>query len=145
MRMVSQSLSLSLLYSLFSEAKRSHILTNVASIGKLVDTIGQNSGWLQRAVTQQCLTVLPGGWGDIPDAGSQLALSPLVGGVPGTVAGAPALLAVVVSSCTPTSLPGASGGGAGTVQAHGADLLLLDAVQHRQLTLLLTAGGVEDE
>lgn len=143
MRIVSQSLSLSILCSLFSEAKCSHIWTNRVSISQLADTIGSNSDWLQRAVTQQYLTVLPGGRGDVPDAGRQLALSPLVGGVPGTVAGAPALFAVVVSAsfsststsspCTSTSLPGASGGGASPVQAHCADLLLLlllVAVQH---------------
>lgn len=126
-------------------------MTNHAPISQLADAIGSNSGWLQRAVSQPYLTVLPGGRGDVPDAGRELALPPLVGGVPGTVAGAPALLAVVVptssscpgssSSCTSASLPGASDSGASTVQAHGANLLLLLLllVQRRQLTLLLAA------
>lgn len=82
------------------------------------------------------LTVLPSGRGNIPDARRQLALSPLMGGVAWTIAGAPPLLFPVMF-CSSSSFSRTATGTA-PVQTHGPDLrpLLVVAVQRWHTTLL---------
>lgn len=74
------------------------------------------------------LTVVPSGRGNISNTGRQLALPPLVGGVPGAVAGASALLTVMLSCSAAISRRPAAG--PGPVQAHGATELRAVTVHH---------------
>lgn len=77
------------------------------------------------------LTVLPSGRGNISNTGCQLALPPLIGGVPGAVAGASALLTVMLSrSAALPRRPGGAAAGPGPVQAHGTSELRAVTVHH---------------
>ena len=100
--------------------------------------------------------MLPRRRGDVPDAGRELALPALMGGVPGTVAGPPPLvLPVVLRSSTSTSPLTASSSSSSTgrterrracsVRTHadaaGGMLLWVVMVRYGRATMLLTVEG----
>lgn len=90
------------------------------------------------------LTMLPSGRSDIPDAGRQLTLPSLMGGVTWAVAGASPLLPVMFCSYSLSRPSNSTIAGPGPIQTHGADLLrVVVAVQHWQATLSVTAGEMK--
>lgn len=89
------------------------------------------TGEIIQAGERKCgITVLPSRRCKISDTGCQLTLPPLVRGVAGAVAGAPALLTVMLSSSSLSRSP---------IQTHGTDGLLLVTVHYCQRTPLFTA------
>ena len=90
------------------------------------------------------LTMLPSGRSNIPDAGRQLTLPSLMGGVTWAVAGASPLLPVMFCSYSLSCSSNSTIAGPGPVQTHGADLLrVMVAVQYWQATLSVTAGEMK--
>ena len=88
--------------------------------------------------------MLPRRRGDVPDAGRELALSALVGGVPGAVAGAPPLvLPVVIGSAAATGRTERRRARSVRTHAAGGMLLWVGMVRNGRATMLLTVerGG----
>lgn len=68
------------------------------NVREALSLLGDGDKTQQLGQINSLLTVLPCGRCDIPDAGRQLTLPSLIGGVTGTVAGAPPLLPVMLPS-----------------------------------------------